>query len=191
MSRNRVIVLPQGSVKSAVWISLGGTSKAVYLIFRCKCQYAKMKGKHSRLVRTNDGELVFTYAEALQDYGITKSRFVRAIDELLAKGFIDIAETGMGVYKATTLYGISDRWIDYGTDKFKTAKRSKPSVPNPGFKRGHKRFTKTKTSIVRDTGAGNEIDTGEIIASYTNDTGEKVSTLYKRSGGIWLSLKTA
>ena len=191
MSRCRVIVLPQALVKSPVWIGLSGTAKSVCLIFRCKCQYAKMKGKKTRLVRTNDGELIFTYEEALQIYGITKTRFVRAIDELLAKGFIDIIATGAGVHKATTFYGISDRWIDYGTAKFKTAKRPKPSIPNPGFKKGHKVVLKTKTSNDFVTGASNINVTGGIIAMHTNVTGEKVKVLYKLSAGKWLSNKIA
>jgi DNA-binding PadR family transcriptional regulator len=67
------------------------------------------KGKEKRFC-TNCSELVFTYIEAEKKYGITKSRFSRAIDDLLAKGFITIKRKGGGYQKDKSVYAISDKW---------------------------------------------------------------------------------
>ena len=172
----------QKFVKRPVWISLSGTAKSVYLLFRCKCQMAKPTRRYDDWVVLNNGELVFTYKEAERDYGITRPRFVRAIDELVGKGFIDIAQTGMGVHKATTLYGISDRWRLYGRADFIVAKRPKSNIPNQGFKKGHKMKTRklqvTKTLPAKAL-ASNENVTGDKLASNENVTGQKVVNIHR------------
>jgi hypothetical protein len=70
-------------------------------------------------------------------HGISKSRFGWALKELVAKGFIDIANTGMGVHKVETWYAISERWRNYGTPQFKEVKWPKPNIANPGYERGN------------------------------------------------------
>lgn len=139
MSKQRVIVLDQQLVKSGAWLRLTGAAPQVYLVFRCKCQIKTLKGKpgKGRRVIANNGQIVFTYSEAEKQYGLTKPRFMRAIDQLVEYGFIDIAATGCGHRKMTTMYSISDRWRQYRTAAFVNAKR-KRSTANPGFQKGHK-----------------------------------------------------
>ncbi len=143
MSKQRVIVLDQQLVKSAAWLRLTGAATQVYLVFRCKCQIETIKGKPGkgrRVIIVNNGQIVFTYDEAEKQHGLTRPRFMRAIDELVEYGFIDIAATGAGHRKMTSLYSISERWRKYGTDDFVKAKR-KRSNANPGFQKGHKLWT--------------------------------------------------
>jgi hypothetical protein len=125
-------------VKSVAWLSLGGTAKDVYLLLRTKCRIIKQQGKTGKRgpVIANNGELEFTYDAAEEKYGITTGRFTRALDQLVDRGFIDVAATGMGVHRVKTWYAISDRWPDYGTPDFKPATRLRPSIANPGFKKG-------------------------------------------------------
>ena len=49
---------------------------------------------------------------------ICKTTFSNAIKELLEKGFIDITRPGIGKYRVSTLYAISNRWRKYGTPEF-------------------------------------------------------------------------
>jgi hypothetical protein len=127
---------------SLAWWSLGATSCKVYMIFLTKRQMEEIKieGKPGKREKAwtikNNGEIVFSYSEAKTRYGINTGRFARAIDELLAVGFIDIAHSGFGLHKDRTLYTISDRWKLYGTDKFVEAKRQKRGV-KLGFKKGN------------------------------------------------------
>jgi len=156
----------------------------------------KLQGKPGkrRPVIVNNGEIVFTYREAQKKYGISSSRFRRALDELVEKGFIDIAATGMGVHKVTTYYAISERWRDYGTSEFKEAKRPKPSIANPGFRRGNKLWQEARKKRSSDENAHGAVHTivhGELLAMYTNVHGQKIATQYKRRNNKWLACKIA
>jgi hypothetical protein len=168
-----VIVLEQRLVKSAVWLSLSGTAKAVYLLFRTKCKVGRPPGKPGKRgwMILNNGELVFTYREAWRKYAITASRFRRAIDELIEKGFIDVEATGMGVHKVTTLYAVSERWRDYGTPAFRQAKRPGQSISNPGFKPGNRLWQmacKKNASVESAHGAVREDASAEVITMQAN-----------------------
>ena len=203
MAKNKVIVLEQRLVKSRAWLSLTGASQSVYCIFRTKCKIAK-KYQHPKkdgclLDRIlNNGELVFTYDEAEEKYGIKRGRFGRTIDQLIDRGFIDIAATGMGVCRVETWYAISDRWEDYGTEKFKHVKRPKPQIANPGFKKRNdfwkktnRRLNKIESSAKNRHGAVSKNKHGEVLAVRTNRPGEKVRILYKFIDGKWFECKIA
>jgi hypothetical protein len=97
----------------------------------------------------NNGEIEFTFAQAKGDYHISESTFRDAIDELRDKGFLDIAETGAGLYKTKNLYELSRRWEKYGTEDYKPPKPRPKGPMNKGFKKGNKlgRNSKTKTTV--------------------------------------------
>ena len=195
--RNSVIVLEQAMVKSAVWIGLGATAKAVFLLFRCKCRwenYQGKKGKNRVPDLANNGEIVFTYDEALEKYGISDKRFTRALDELIGKGFIDVAATGAGTFKATTFYSMSQRWRLHGTPDFVEKKRPRRSKGYPGFKKGNQLWKRRQKRISTDENIGGATDEsvgGSVIAMYTNIGGEKVKELYEHNGHNWICVKIA
>lgn len=104
----------------------------------------------------NNGKIVFTYKEAQERYGISAASFRTGIDQLTERGFIDVKATGVEHRKMTTLYAISDRWRQYGTDEFRTVKRPR-SRSNPGFKKGNRlwqRQTEADNDIKVDDEAG-------------------------------------
>lgn len=101
------------------------TSILVYLDFLGKKQTEKKTrpGRADEWIIKNNGEIIYTYKEA-EGRGISRASFRDAIDDLIAHGFIDIAEIGSGGRKGdVTKYAISDRWKHYGTDKFVEHKR--------------------------------------------------------------------
>jgi hypothetical protein len=194
MSKSGVIVLGQTMVKSRVWLSLSGTAIQVYLLFRCKCQIAKKSsrpGKRSEgLIERilNNGEIEFTYLEAKDRYGFTFPRFSRAIGELVEKGFLDIAEPGGGVHKLKTLYGISERWKDYGTTNFKKVERPKRSIAI-GFRRGNKLWQQAQKKKSTDAGVSGTTDarvSGEVLAMHTDVSGRKIVNSYNYCDGRYL-----
>ena len=158
LKTNTVVVIDQQMLKSKAWLSLGGAAPQVYLIFRTKCRIGPGFGESGRRERMilNNGQLVFTYVEAMTKYGLTGPRFTRALDQLIDHGFLDVASSGMGIYKSTTMYGISERWKLYGTPDFVPAKRPAPSI-RMGFQGRQKRFSTNE--IVR--GSTNENVRGE------------------------------
>ena len=196
MAKSKVIVLDQNLVKSEAWLSLGRTAIIVYLIFRTKCQIGKLQGKpgKGRRVILNNGKIMFTYTEAKKKYKISRKRFGCALRKLVAKGFIDIAATGMGVYKVATWYAISERWRDYDTPEFKKVEWPEANIANPGFKCGNKLWQKArkkKSSAENAHGAVRNFEHGELLAMRTNEHGQKITIQYKWRNGRWLALKIA
>ena len=108
----------------------------------------RAKGKNAYEI-VNNGEIEFRYTEALRRLGVrSDTTITNAIDALVGVGFIDIAQTGMGLKMYTTLYAISDRWRLYGTPEFKEATR--PTCKRGyGFQKGNSlaKLHKPKTSI--------------------------------------------
>lgn len=108
-------------IRSETFRSLGRNSMLVYFDFLRKRKMHRMKAKKGRddaWVVKNNGEIVFTYKEA-EGRGLRRDSFRNAIDELVIKGFIDIAHQGSGGNKRdVSLYSISDRWMQYGTPEF-------------------------------------------------------------------------
>jgi hypothetical protein len=136
---SKVVVFEQRLLKSKAYRSLRTPTAYFALgIFMTKRQIGKVgrQGKE-RVVILNNGEIVFTYSEAKGLYGISAGAFRDAIDELREKGFIDIAATGMGVHKVTTLYSISERWKLYGLTEYESPKPRPKKPINKGFQKGN------------------------------------------------------
>ena len=113
----------------------------VYIDFLSRRRFEKTKSSRKSKAKwkfVNNGEIVYTYAEA-EELGMSNSAFKRAIDSLIDHGFLDIQETGMGIFKYTTRYWISERWKQWGTEAF--VERSRPKRnrwrPGIGFQPGH------------------------------------------------------
>jgi len=68
--------------------------------------------------------LSFTYTEA-EALGISTSAFYRTLTKLIKVGFIDIEHQGGPYGRDYSRYKISERWQDYGTDKFVNVKKDR------------------------------------------------------------------
>lgn len=198
VKKDGVIVLEQRMVKSKSWLSLGATAKDVFLLLRCKCRVGRTPGKPGKRSRerivVNDGEITFTYREAKERYEISESRFRRAIDELLAKGFIRVTKTGMGLFKCTTFYGLSEGWRTWQPGDPDTGERPKPNVPHRGFQPGNCLGARAEhdfssAEIAHD--AVGEIAHGDVIAMRTDAHGRRITICYKFRGRRWLASKIA
>lgn len=131
----------RGMIQSQAFASL--RTPAAYRVlftFLSKCRWEQVRRPCTRektWTITNNGEITFTYNEALVRYGIKDGQFRRAIDELVAKGFVDVVHSGYGLMKDTTLYALSDRWEHYGTPQFRHAERPR-RTQIMGFRKGNK-----------------------------------------------------
>jgi len=142
-----IIVVERKLLKSEAFRKLNGTAKTVYFDFRMKCRVKGVKVKGGRKpVREilNNGQIEYTYSEAEKKKPkIPRSSFMRAINDLLSHGFVDIYHSGSGGKKGDkSLYGISDRWQDFGTDKFIHAKRQNDNRSGRGFQQGNDHWKK-------------------------------------------------
>ncbi len=114
-------MLESSLIESDAFGALSGKWALVVLIRFHQKAYRKStkrgkKGLNQREI-TNNGEIIFTYAEA-KELGIKSSGiFHRVLKELVEdKGFISIAEPGNWYEKKPTKYSIVERWKKYGND---------------------------------------------------------------------------
>jgi DNA-binding PadR family transcriptional regulator len=129
------LYLSKSLLRSNAFHSLGRTAIIVYLEFRMRCEVRQLKTKPGRAdvwEITNNGKLEYTYTDAEKRH-ITRPRFMRALDELVAKGFIDVTYSGLGIRKDKSTYAISDRWKKWGTKEFIERQRQKDTRQGRGF----------------------------------------------------------
>lgn len=166
--KSKVIVLSQDLLKSEAYRSLRNTALIVFNDLRMKCQIKGAKGskknRSSEIEILNNGKLVYTYEEAgKKKPPISRSRFMRAIDELVEKGLVDIIHSGNAGRKGdVNLYAISDRWRRYGTPLFEEKTRPRDMRTGRGFAAYWKR-KKAQSSI-------SEVNTERAFQSSKRDT---------------------
>lgn len=139
----KTIVLERDLLKSCAFRSLNGTAKNVYFDFRMKCKLQKSKGsKRDGWCIINNGEIEYTYSEAEKKIPpIPRATFMRRIDDLIERGFIDVVHSGSGGKKGDkSLYAISNRWRAWGTENFESVMRQKDTRSGRGFKSGRKHY---------------------------------------------------
>lgn len=112
----RGIYLEAELLNSKAFRSLSRWSLQVYLRFLAKrvIVKAKQKNRADSHIVANNGEIVFCYSEA-EKMGIPRREFRNSLDELIAKGLIDITHQGAGGRsKDWSTYFIADRWKKWG-----------------------------------------------------------------------------
>ena len=104
------------------------------------------RGGSKEYVITNNGEIIFTYAEA-KELGIKSTQtFFRVLRELIVdKGFIDVAEHGNWYSKEPTKFAISARWKKYGTPDYNGVEIKRFLPKGKGFQKKN-RFDTSKPS---------------------------------------------
>jgi len=165
-SKNENTWILRKMINSSAIKQLNGRALHILLLFLARRQMQKV-GRKKRWTIKNNGEIVFPYKEAQKRFYIPRSTFTRAIDNLIKYGFIDIAYLGGGLIGDCTKYSISNRWKEFGTDKFVKKKRPKDTrgfgftQKNWEDKTGKKRREKLKSGIKNDTRTSNKNDTSE------------------------------
>ena len=190
-----VMCIPRRMHCSPAFRRLTKTSVTVLFEFRYKCQLKLIpikagRGKEWSII--NNGELIFTYTEAKDRFGIAKSTFRNSIDQLVNLGFIDIAHQGGAYNKDPSKYGISDRWREYGKEEFIKKSRKKDTrklgITKENWEKitGRKRKPQSIIGITDDTGSSITDDTSDpekpVNPSITNATLKTDPNYYIQKG---------
>lgn len=142
------IFLKKEVVRSAAFKELTKIEIQIFLEFLLKRRFGKRPEKKVGSIRRdfiiNNGEIVFTYSEAVRLLGISPQTFQRAIDKFIKVGLIDIARQGQGgivennkITGKVSLYAISDRWELFGTINFIKQVRKKDLRKGRGWAAYH------------------------------------------------------
>jgi len=101
-------------LESQAYLSLLGVAPQVLALFLLKRQFEKVGGKKNKKQKSvcvNSNSLSLTYIEAKEKYGITQPRLTRAIDDLLAKGFLTCTYQGGNQKQDKSTYGMSEKYL--------------------------------------------------------------------------------
>ncbi len=138
-----VICVEKELVKSKAFHKLTRKSSQVLFVLFTKRVFKKTKGKTSRTVLVNNGEIEFTYSEAKKYYDMSDGVFRRAVEQLAKYGFLEITSVG-GLYKTANKFTLLDNWRDYGTNKFVAGKIPEKRYSGVGFQKGNRHGKNTK-----------------------------------------------
>ena len=133
-------MLEPSLIESEAFEDLSGKAAMLTLIRFHQKAYKKRKDGRRRglkdLVVTNNGEIIFTYAEA-KELGIKSTQtFQKVIKELIEdKGFIDMAYRGNYYENEPSKYAISGRWKHYGTSQYERVEIPRILPKGIGFKK--------------------------------------------------------
>jgi len=117
----RGVYIEQDIINSDAFWDLTGSAPQVYMVFLMKRVLSdKAFGKDKARIIANNGEITYTFVEASDNHRIPKSNFLRARDQLIKVGLIEIAEDG-GCHH-TTKYSISNNWRNYPEQTFERSK---------------------------------------------------------------------
>ena len=152
LPKTRGIFIERDILESDAYWHLTGAAPQVYMVFLMKRELSdKGFGKDKARIVVNNGEITYTYLEALNNHWIPKSNFLRARDQLIKVGLIEIAEDG-GCHH-TTKYAISNNWRNYPEQTFERSKSGN--------------LVGTKTRWTKDTAIS---DTNNPISTAISDT---------------------
>ena len=140
-------------LESDAYWDLTGAAPQIYMVFRLKCVFTdRTIGKRKERIIVNNGEITYTFVEACKNHKIPKSTFLRARDQLIKVGLIEIAEDG-GCHH-TTKYSISNNWRNYPEQTFE-----RPKSGN---------LVGMKTRWTKDTVKSDTINQSSTVKSDTN-----------------------
>ena len=121
-SRSHTMFIERDMHRSRAFQKLSKSATTILFEFLYR---RRLEQRGSEWVVTNNGEIIFSYREAKKLFGFVPSTMASSISQLVENGFIDIAHQGVATSKDSSRYAISERWRDYGTDKFIEQTRQK------------------------------------------------------------------
>lgn len=99
-------------LQSKAFLSLKGFAPQLLLLFLDARKREMVKTRKGvKFKKWIDDNLTMPYARLEKTYSITRPRIVRAIDELLAKGFLEVRHAGGTFKKDKSIYALSDNYL--------------------------------------------------------------------------------
>ena len=153
LPKTRGIFIERDILESDAYWDLTGSAPQIYMVFLMKRVLSnKSFGKDKARLIANNGEITYTFVEAWKNHRIPKSTFLRARDQLIRAGLIEIAEDG-GCHH-TTKYAISNNWRNYPEQTFERSKSGN--------------LVGIKTRWTKDTVKSDTINSTSTVKSDTN-----------------------
>ena len=143
-------------LRSKAFVTLTGAAKQILLELRIRLiveSYApRRRDKDSRrYYAKNNGKLILSYKSIHRQFGYSTATISRAIDQLVAHGFIEIAELGCGVKRQSHKIALIKNWQNFGTENFRPGKGKSNAGPvNRGFQKKRRAVNLETTSETKE-----------------------------------------
>ncbi len=163
VQQNDRLVMSKKFIHSKPFVKLTGAAKQILIELYMRLKLESYEPKRNRrsdkqFFASNNGKLVLTYSGLHKQFGYSTATISKAIDQLAAKGFIEIVQLGCGVKRQSHKIALINNWQDYGTEKFAAGKGKADEPVNGGFKKRKNLQTTsdTKAGITSETKAVRE-----------------------------------
>ena len=165
VQQNDRLMLSKRMLRSKAFVRLTGAAKQILLELYMRLtlesyQPGKRDRDSTRFYAKNNGKLVLSYRSIHEQFGYSTATISKAIDRLVANGFIEIAELGCGVKRQSHKIALIKNWQDYGTEGFRPGEgKSKDGPVNRGFKKKRQPASLETTSGTKEgTTSGTKAD---------------------------------
>ena len=151
VQQNDRLILSKKMLRSKAFVELTGAAKQILIELYMRLKLESYKpSKYSRkssqqFFAKNNGKLVLSYKSIHEQFGYSTATISKAIDRLVANGFIEIAELGCGVKRQSHKIALITNWEKYPTDEFKPGLGKSNQPVNGGFKKRKKLGTTSET----------------------------------------------
>jgi DNA-binding MarR family transcriptional regulator len=155
------LILSKKMLRSKAFVRLTGAAKQIVLelYMRLKLesyQPSRRDRESTQFFAKNNGKLVLSYKSIHRQFGYSTATISKAIDQLVAHGFIEIAELGCGVKRQSHKIALIKNWQDYGTENFRPGQGKPKAGPvNRGFKKT-KQVANLETTVETKVGTTSE-----------------------------------
>jgi hypothetical protein len=155
---------------SKAFLSLRGFAPQLLILFLSKRKRNVVKDKKGKKKTIwIDDNINMTYIELEKKYGVSRPRIVRAIDALLAKGFIEIRHHGGVCQKDKTIYAMSEKYLlwspgvvfeqrQYDLKRGYQGKKNKTNARKRTHTHARRRYPKTSNKGTETLPIGNKVD---------------------------------
>jgi DNA-binding MarR family transcriptional regulator len=139
--QNDRLILSKKMLRSPAFVRLTGAAKQIilelYMRLKLESYQPSRKDREStQFFAKNNGKLVLSYKSIHRQFGYSTATISKAIDQLVAHGFIEIAELGCGVKRQSHKIALIRNWQDYDTENFRPGQGKPKAGPvNKGFKK--------------------------------------------------------
>ncbi len=130
------LVLNRDMVESEVFRSLSGNAVKLYLLLCLRLTVENRAGRNEKpeYRAKNNGELILSYKSAKRLIGFSSRTVSRVIDELVNKGFIEIAVIGEGKHRRSHKLAMIDLWKYIDQPDYEPGQGKALLPSNGGFK---------------------------------------------------------
>lgn len=141
---------------SRAYLELSGFAPQLLVLFLLKRDFKNKVCRNGKQITMTYAELENIYNQGKEERnllkdGVSRPRIIRALDDLLAKGFLEIVRRGGAFQQDKTVYGLTDDWRYWRPGQ--TVRTREKDTRKRGYQgKPEKQISRTKTLPIHTHG---------------------------------------